>query len=60
MTEHRIVCSGRGRAHRLHVYVRDADVIAWHREYLEQQKWTEECRPFVIETREVGPWLRAG
>jgi hypothetical protein len=60
VTEYRIRCSGKGRKHSMHVYLRDADVIQWHREYLERQPWTSECRPFVVEERSVGMWVRSG
>jgi hypothetical protein len=56
MTEYRIRCSGEGKRHEPHVYSIDRE------EFLMLQRWTKEsgCRPFVVEERSVGMWVRSG
>lgn len=57
---YRVVCSGRGRVHALHKYERETEELAvWTRDYLERQKWSESCRPMVVERREIGEWEAA-
>jgi hypothetical protein len=59
MTEVRIRCSGKGKRHSMHIYHRDNPEKECA--YLNSQPWTEfGCRPFVLERREVGPWLLVG
>jgi len=59
--EFRIRCSGEGKRHELHgCWPTSEDAVESRIAYLEKQPWTKPCRPFVVESREVGPWLLVG